>query len=516
MAANDTHTEDHEYHDVFWNILHTTSTTKPSSDSTTTTDEAASESSGSARATTTTATATTTTTTAAASATATEEEGGREETDGGRDGEAERERERERVRPRRTDVTWAEIPWDVVRAEAAARAIAARESSADGDVDVGADRLAEIERDSAGSWRTFYDHFEAKFFKDRNYLAHSFPEIAALPPRTREVLNVNGMLRYVNIDSTIANKFKIFEAGCGVGNTLLPLMALLPECHFFGCDCSPRAIDILQKHEKFDSSRCKPFVCDLTQPLPPVLLETIPRNSIDVIVIVFTLSAILPHQLNTVISNLWEVLAPGGKIFIRDYGLYDLAQMRLSNATYNTESLGKFFTDCNFTIGNIAYDTRELLNRKRKITMYRVWIQEMAHAGVPSLAELAEVEQAILELLSVAERTCGGLAQLSKREKSTSVEVESCPSKFYGLVVDIYNKLQRVLDQPFTSEALPEVYSTSYTQRLELHLAMEQLMIVQDHLNEISGFLASASTSGSSAASTATAAAPTDASMDHL
>ncbi|KAH3760074.1 S-adenosyl-L-methionine-dependent methyltransferase [Pelomyxa schiedti] len=371
MAANDTHTEDHEYHDVFWNILHTTSTTKPSSDSTTTTDEAASESSGSARATTTTATATTTTTTAAASATATEEEGGREETDGGRDGEAERERERERVRPRRTDVTWAEIPWDVVRAEAAARAIAARESSADGDVDVGADRLAEIERDSAGSWRTFYDHFEAKFFKDRNYLAHSFPEIAALPPRTR-----------------------IFEAGCGVGNTLLPLMALLPECHFFGCDCSPRAIDILQKHEKFDSSRCKPFVCDLTQPLPPVLLETIPRNSIDVIVIVFTLSAILPHQLNTVISNLWEVLAPGGKIFIRDYGLYDLAQMRfvskknrkLSENVYlrgdgtvahffSIESLGKFFTDCNFTIGNIAYDTRELLNRKRKITMYRVWIQ---------------------------------------------------------------------------------------------------------------------------------------------
>ena len=68
------------------------------------------------------------------------------------------------------------------------------------------------------------------------------------------------------------------------------------------------------------------FVCDLTQPLS--LLSNVPSSSVDVISVIFVLSAIDPLKHSIVVNNLAAVLSPGGRILFRDYGLYDQAQLR--------------------------------------------------------------------------------------------------------------------------------------------------------------------------------------------
>ena len=38
----------------------------------------------------------------------------------------------------------------------------------------------------------------------------------------------------------------MFEVGCGVGNTIYPLREEFPDLFFYGCDLSPRAVDLVK------------------------------------------------------------------------------------------------------------------------------------------------------------------------------------------------------------------------------------------------------------------------------
>jgi len=166
---------------------------------------------------------------------------------------------------------------------------------------------------------------------------------------------------------------------------------LNPDKYCYAFDFAPSAIDILKKNAEYNEERVTAFVCDPTK-------EEIPTNivadsSVDIAIMVFFLSAVDPAKMGNVLRHIFKTLKPGGVVILRDYGLYDMTQMRFINKKgrklgenfymradgtrtffFSKEHLESMFNTAGFTSSIVKYNTRELRNRKRRLSMYRVWI----------------------------------------------------------------------------------------------------------------------------------------------
>lgn len=183
----------------------------------------------------------------------------------------------------------------------------------------------------------------------------------------------------------------VMEVGCGVGNSLFPLLELNPDKFFFVSDVSPKAIALLKTHPQYSEERINAFVCDiLAQDLTP----PVPAAAVDSALLIFVLSALPPAMHAPVLRKIFHALKPGGRLFLRDYGVYDMAQMRFfarknpnkmeenfyrrGDGTFayffETEKLAALARTCGFEVPQCEYDTRILQNRKRMLKMYRVWV----------------------------------------------------------------------------------------------------------------------------------------------
>lgn len=143
-----------------------------------------------------------------------------------------------------------------------------------------------------------------RFFKDRHWLFTEFPELAPnvqapqrVHPETashQPAGTPEPALSQPQINSLKQNR-RIFEIGCGVGNTIIPILKYSTEetLQIYGCDFSSKAIDILKENEEFDAKRCDVFVLDATADDWKVPFA---ENSLDVIVLIFVLSAIHPDK----------------------------------------------------------------------------------------------------------------------------------------------------------------------------------------------------------------------------
>eukprot|EP00005_Dracoamoeba_jomungandri_P002118 CAMPEP_0174253676 /NCGR_PEP_ID=MMETSP0439-20130205/3046_1 /TAXON_ID=0 /ORGANISM="Stereomyxa ramosa, Strain Chinc5" /LENGTH=276 /DNA_ID=CAMNT_0015334837 /DNA_START=216 /DNA_END=1046 /DNA_ORIENTATION=- len=218
-------------------------------------------------------------------------------------------------------------------------------------------------------WEEFYVHNSNKFFKDRNYLPLQFQSL--LPSSQQRVF---------------------LECGSGVGNTLFPVAKSQPNAYFYATDFSPTAIHVLQKNPSYNEEQMTAFVSDLSE--EGALENIIEENSVDVVTMIFFMSAIPPEKMSIVLLNVTKVLKKGGIILFRDYGKYDLTQIRFltkkqshkledslyvrSDGTlsyyFQQEELTRLFTSYGYEEEENRFDVRQLKNRKRKITMYRVWI----------------------------------------------------------------------------------------------------------------------------------------------
>ena len=112
----------------------------------------------------------------------------------------------------------------------------------------------------------------------------------------------------------------------------------------------------------------------------------------DIVIMIFVLSAVPLEKVSTCLSSLWMALRPGGIILYRDYGKYDLTQLRfkpeqcLSENLYmrgdgtlvyyqDEQGIKQLFANHGFECIECKTDSRLVVNRLRRLQMHRIWIQ---------------------------------------------------------------------------------------------------------------------------------------------
>ena len=274
------------------------------------------------------------------------------------------------------------------------------------------------------SWETFHTrHSRNLFFKERRYLTKEFPELC-------------------RGDKPLL----LLEVGCGTGSSVVPVIRANKQATVYACDCSAAALkkasEVLDcASDPGSASSFHPFLCDISiSKLPDELCcstcrrknrqsvdigteslandraesqsqsecdgttssSVIPESrglsaagsctgGLDIVTMIFTLSAIPVEKMAHVLSECLEVLKPGGLLLFRDYGLYDMTMLRfaprqrMSRCLYEREdgTLSYFFslevvrtlfTKAGFVERELEYCCVQLMNRRKQVPMKRVWV----------------------------------------------------------------------------------------------------------------------------------------------
>lgn len=176
-----------------------------------------------------------------------------------------------------------DVPWDDEQEKTALTKVSQNSKTR-----VPTDRVDELEVNAGKYWDSFYGIHQNRFFKDRNWLFTEFPE---LDPSSTKPISVNA-LKAVSEKKDLA----IYEIGCGVGNTIFPILRQIApggKTFVYGSDFSESAIKILKENPEYDESRCCAFVCDATAEDWEAPFE---EGSLDIVVLIFALSAINPEK----------------------------------------------------------------------------------------------------------------------------------------------------------------------------------------------------------------------------
>lgn len=264
----------------------------------------------------------------------------------------------------------------------------------------------------------FYSAHENRFFKDRKWLHLEFPEL-------------------VEATLAAAGERVVLEVGCGAGNTVFPLLEINanPALRIHACDYSKEAVSVVRSNPLYSAppagAKCSASVWDLCS--PHALPDGLEQGSVDIVVLIFVFSALHPREWLQAVKNIKALLKPGGIVLFRDYGRYDLPQLRFkkrrmlednfylrgdgtrvyffepqqlfdifnaqpqSTTTVTTseeegqaqqteesdankedkveESAENDAETYDFATTQMAIDRRLIVNRKERKQMYRVWLQ---------------------------------------------------------------------------------------------------------------------------------------------
>lgn len=267
-------------------------------------------------------------------------------------------------------------------------------------------------------WNTFYKNNKTNFFKNRKWLAQEFP-----------ILD--------EVGKPDAGEAVLLEVGAGAGNSAFPILqnSKNPLLKIHACDFSKKAVELIRNNELYNTQNIQADVWDVAASpdsenggLPPGLTE----GSVDVVLMIFIFSALNPRQWDQAVRNIWRVLKPGGQVLFRDYGRGDLAQVRFKKGRWMEENFyvrgdgtrvyffekeelegiwgggeisepepnaekkdddDKDVQDLTqqtqdisleapvseprpaFEVAHIGVDRRMLVNRQRRLKMYRCWMQ---------------------------------------------------------------------------------------------------------------------------------------------
>ena len=237
-------------------------------------------------------------------------------------------------------------------------------------------------------WDLFYKQKTSTFFKDRKWLFQEFPVL-------QEVTRKD------------AGPKIILEVGAGAGNTAFPVLRANEneELMIHAYDFSKKAVETMRRADEYDEEHMLAEVWDVasgfedeTSGLPPGLEAC----SVDVVILIFIFSALSPQQWAKAVENVYRVLKPGGEVLFRDYGRGDLAQVRFKAGRwmednfyvrgdgtrvyfFEKEQLESIWSGSlstidgieapHFNIRNLDVDRRLIVNRQRKLKMFRCWLQ---------------------------------------------------------------------------------------------------------------------------------------------
>ncbi|KAK5122428.1 hypothetical protein LTR85_004012 [Meristemomyces frigidus] len=238
-------------------------------------------------------------------------------------------------------------------------------------------------------WDKFYSNNQANFFKDRKWLVQEFPVLGEV---TKEGYG----------------PVTVLEVGAGAGNTAFPVLAMNgnTELKLHACDYSKKAVDIIRAQPAYIDQTKAVLQADVWDAAGEDLPPGLEPGSVDVILMIFIFSALSPGQWTQAVRNIHTLLKPGGEVLFRDYGRGDLAQVRFKKGRYLDENFYVrgdgtrvyFFEEQElrdiwsgklsdrtldaageeapaFEIVDLAVDRRMLVNRQRKLKMYRCWMQ---------------------------------------------------------------------------------------------------------------------------------------------
>lgn len=161
-----------------------------------------------------------------------------------------------------------------------------------------------INIESKKHWDLFYKRNDTRFFKDRHWTLREFKEILGNDINQRNIL---------------------LEVGCGVGNFIYPLIEEKLNMFIYACDLSSKAIELLKTNPIYSEAQVKAFQTDITT---TNIFDEIPKETLDIVTLIFVLSAVDPSNYLKIARTLFALLKPEGYILLRDYGLYDMTQLR--------------------------------------------------------------------------------------------------------------------------------------------------------------------------------------------
>ncbi|KLJ11492.1 hypothetical protein EMPG_13324 [Blastomyces silverae] len=252
-------------------------------------------------------------------------------------------------------------------------------------------------------WNLFYKHNTSNFFKNRKWLQQEFPIL-------------------VEVTQPDAGPQVILEVGAGAGNSAFPILAnnKNEQLRLHACDYSKKAVEVMRKSEQYDEKYMQADVWDVSAEGEDSLPPGLGPDSVDVVIMIFIFSALSPSEWGRALKNIHRVLKPGGHVLFRDYGKGDLAQVRFKSGRWMGENFyvrgdgtrvyffekeelehiwGRWSpqngipetseskvagsadtapespVDAGFEILALGVDQRLIVNRQRKLKMYRCWMQ---------------------------------------------------------------------------------------------------------------------------------------------